>query len=144
MELIRRESDYALRAMVVLASGATGGTRSARRIAQGGGIPEEHLRKLMQRLARAGLVVSHMGKEGGFRLAREPGRISVLDVVQAVQGALAVNKCFNGGFSCPRRRQCGMRRGLSRINEGMTELFGKLSLRDLASGQERASTEVQT
>ena len=56
-------------------------------------IPKDFLAKILQRLSRKGIVISTKGVAGGFRLTKEPGRISVLEVIEAVQGPFAANAC---------------------------------------------------
>ncbi|MEK7474383.1 MAG: Rrf2 family transcriptional regulator [Candidatus Coatesbacteria bacterium] len=135
VEILTRGADYALRAMAVLAKGwEAGGPVPVRRIAGDAGVAETMLRKLLQKLGRARLVVSVRGIAGGFRLSRPPGEIAFLDVIEAVQGTMAVNRCFLKGRPCPNRATCAVRRGL-----GETQRRLVASLRDTTlAGQAEA------
>jgi Rrf2 family iron-sulfur cluster assembly transcriptional regulator len=135
VEILRRNSDYALRAMAALAGAAAAGDGkelvSARDLACSERLAEPHLRKLLQRLVRAGLVESVRGVAGGFRLARRPEEIDLLSAVEAVQGKLAVNRCLLGRRGCPRQKDCPLSAKLAQIQEGLGALFRNVKLADL-------------
>lgn len=139
MELLRRDADYALRAATVLARAKRGQLLSARRIAGVEGLAEPLLRKLLQRLARAGVVRSAMGKRGGFRLARDPARITALEVVEAVQGPLAVNLCFHAPGRCPIYKTCTMRDKMRPVQAKVRSMLKGIVLKDLANGAGKAA-----
>ncbi len=86
---ISAKADYAVRAMVELAANAGEKPVKAERLATAQGIPLNFLENILGELRHAGLVRSHRGAEGGFRLARDPALISVADVIRAVEGPLA-------------------------------------------------------
>jgi Rrf2 family protein len=86
---ISAKADYAVRAMVELAATVEEKPIKAERIATAQDIPLNFLENILGELRHAGLVRSHRGAEGGFRLARDPGEITVADVIRAVDGPLA-------------------------------------------------------
>jgi Rrf2 family protein len=86
---ISAKADYAVRAMVELAATVEEKPVKAERIATAQDIPLNFLENILGELRHAGLVRSHRGAEGGFRLAREPSEITVADVIRAVDGPLA-------------------------------------------------------
>ena len=86
---ISAKADYAVRAMVELAATVEEKPIKAERIATAQDIPLNFLENILGELRHAGLVRSHRGAEGGFRLARDPASISVADVIRAVDGPLA-------------------------------------------------------
>lgn len=81
--MVTQTTEYALRAMAYL-TGVTGASCTSREIAAATGVPQSYLSKIMRSLVRAGLVRSCRGKHGGFRLARDPVVISVLDIASAI------------------------------------------------------------
>src|SRR5579884_2106655 len=87
---ISAKADYAVRAVVELA-GAVDGDRpvKAERIASAQGIPRNFLENILSELRHAGIVRSHRGADGGFRLARPPEEVTVADIIRAVEGPLA-------------------------------------------------------
>ena len=99
LELTKR-GDYGVRAMVALASVPPGGLLSVRRIADEMDIPVRFLPQVMGDLARAGLVTSATGRAGGYRLARPATEVSLLDVVEAVEGDSRRRTCILRGVPC--------------------------------------------
>ena len=89
---ITRKTDYAVRCILFL-SKEVNRTVSAGEISKAMLIPKDFLAKILQRLSRKGIVKSTKGAAGGFRLAREPGRINLLEVIEAIQGPTAANAC---------------------------------------------------
>ena len=86
---ITAKADYAVRAAVELAAASDEKPVKAERIATAQGIPLNFLENILGEMRHAGIVRSHRGAEGGFRLARPPEEISVADVIRAVEGPLA-------------------------------------------------------
>lgn len=99
LELTRR-GDYAVRAMLVLGRRSDGSLLSARRIAEEMDIPARFLPQVMGDLVRAGLVEAETGRNGGYRLARPAGEVSLLDVVEAVEGDSRRRTCVLRGGPC--------------------------------------------
>jgi Rrf2 family iron-sulfur cluster assembly transcriptional regulator len=99
LELTKR-GDYGVRAMVALASAPPGTLVSVRRIAGEMSIPVRFLPQVMGDLSRAGLVASAAGRAGGYRLARPATEVSLLDVVEAVEGDSRRRTCILRGGPC--------------------------------------------
>jgi Rrf2 family protein len=85
--LLTRTACYGLIAVKHLAEQPLESSFSAKDLADFHGFPQEALAKILQRLARRGLLLSHHGIKGGYSLARDPHQISVLDVIEAIEGA---------------------------------------------------------
>jgi len=100
---LSKKADYALMAMKHLALRGDRGSSSAREIAEQYDIPIELLAKVLQRLVRRGLLASHQGTRGGYQLARGPAHISVADVIQAIDGPVAVTACSGEAREPPRQ-----------------------------------------
>src|SRR3954471_9544863 len=90
---LSKKADYALMALKHLATHTDVVSVSAREIAEAYDIPVELMAKVLQRLARRGLLSSHQGTRGGYRLAKAPSAISVADIIQAIDGPLTVTAC---------------------------------------------------
>ena len=86
---ISAKADYAVRAAVELAAASDERPVKAERIATAQGLPLNFLENILGELRHAGIVRSHRGAEGGFRLARDPSLITIADIVRAVEGPLA-------------------------------------------------------
>jgi Rrf2 family nitric oxide-sensitive transcriptional repressor len=104
-------------------------------------VSESYLAKIFQKLARKGLVRSTRGKRGGFTLAREPGEISVADVVRAVEAEEPLYDCMDTGRGCRSRTHCLLRDVFGKAERRMYTVLQDTSLADLMScgnGDDRA------
>ena len=136
MDILRRNTDYALRLMVGLARHQDNGSVSTRLLAQEQEVSYQLACKLMQQLHDAKIVESTMGPKGGFRLGRKMADISLLDIIQAVQGPLSLNRCLVRKACCPRQDACRVRAKMGELQDRMGEYLGGVTLADLASGRE--------
>jgi Rrf2 family protein len=130
---LSKKADYALIAMKHLAIRPDSGSASAREIAEQYDIPVELMAKVLQRLARRGLVTSHQGTRGGYRLARAASVISVADVIQAIDGPLTVTACSTDAENCEQYAKCSVRDPLWRIRERILSALATCSLQEVAS-----------
>ncbi len=101
MITINRETDYAARVLLHLALQEPGSRVTAQQIAAQRVIPRALVRRVVSRLSAAGLVITTRGSEGGIALARPPDQISLLEVVEALEGPLALNACTVEPEICP-------------------------------------------
>jgi len=76
-------------------------------MARGIGAPQSFVSKVLQQLVQRGMVTSHRGSGGGFQLAVDPEHISLLDIVEMVEGPLQINLCLGCDASCDRKSWCG-------------------------------------
>lgn len=132
MEFIKRNTDYALRALVYMAEEGGEKPYPMNKIANATGTPESFLRKLVQKLDAAGVVTTKRGAAGGVSLRKRPETISVFEVVEAVQGPVAINKCFVSNRECADREACVIRRNLGDIQDDIVELFKNATVGKLA------------
>ena len=130
MDIIRKETDYAFRCLVMLAGAEPGTVESAKHIAATESLPEPLLRKIIQRLVKSGIVVSVKGRSGGVRLAREPGAITLLDVLESVQGEVTLNQCVRPGGCCAKMHDCRLHRCLKNAQVGIDSILGETTLQD--------------
>ena len=133
MNILRQNSDYALRAMVNLAERYGGQVVSTRQLSEEEEVAYPFMAKIMQKLAAAGLVTSQMGPHGGFALARAPEKISLLDVVGAVQGDVTLKACFMPGHQCPRRPKCPISRRIAGLQQQIVAYLENTTLADVLS-----------
>jgi Rrf2 family protein len=133
---LSKKADYALMAMKHLAvrgDRASEGSSSAREIAEQYDIPIELMAKVLQRLVRRGLLVSHQGTRGGYRLARGPAQISVADVIQAIEGPVTVTACSTDEGQCEQFSKCNVRDPLFRVRDRILAALGECTIAELAS-----------
>src|SRR5512142_3348766 len=105
---LSKKADYALIAMKHLATRPAGVSSSAREIAEEYNIPIELMAKVLQRLARRGLLTSQQGTRGGYQLAKTAETISVADVIQAIDGPLTVTACSHANEQCGQFAKCNI------------------------------------
>jgi len=130
---LSKKADYALIAMKHLALRPDQAASSAREIAEQYDIPVELMAKVLQRLAREGLLASHQGTRGGYQLSRPPAQISVADVIQAVDGPLTVTACSTEEENCEQFSKCSVRDPLWKIRERILTALETCSITELAT-----------
>ena len=128
---LSKKSDYGLIALKHLAQHADESV-SAREIASEYNIPAELLAKVLQRLARKGLVQSQQGMNGGYVLARDPSKISIVDVVEALEGPIGITPCERGS-SCEQLEFCSVRDPLMKLKVKVVRVLGDTSIYELAA-----------
>lgn len=129
---LSKKTDYALMALKDLASSPADTSSSAREIAERYGIPVELMAKVLQRLSKRGLLVSHQGTYGGYRLSRPPAQISVGDVVQAIDGPILVTACSDEDESCDQYTKCNIRDPLWQLKNRIVMALEAFTLQELA------------
>lgn len=103
---ITQQADYAVRAVLELTLRPQGERVSSDEIARAQNVPAAFLTKILARLAAEGIVVTQRGVNGGTRLTRNPIDISLLDVVEAIDGPITLNRCARHPGECSRDRMC--------------------------------------
>ncbi len=106
---ITRQADYALRAMMYLAQIEPGQRAATSQIADDQHIPPSFLAKIISQLSIAGLIHTSRGARGGVSLARLPEEITILEVVEAIDGPIALNECTHSASSCVFGERCPLR-----------------------------------
>ena len=98
-------------------------------------IPKSFLAKIFQDLAKAGLLRSQRGAGGGFILARSPDQITVLEVIEAIDGRIALQRCLGDEPECDRKEECALCFLFNQAQDRLKEVFARTSLADLAQKQ---------
>lgn len=137
MDVLRRNTDYALRIMVDLASRFDGEFISARQLAGDGNFSYQLGCKILQKLHKAGLVKSDMGPKGGFALSREPSQITLMDVIAALQGGIRLNRCLMGGKGCEFEPGCEINTKLTCLQMYIDGYLGGITLQEILSSQSK-------
>ena len=127
---LSKKADYGLIALKHLATHADESI-SAREIAVQYRIPVELLAKVLQKLARKGLLVSQHGTNGGYVLARDPSAISIVDVVEALEGPISITPCERGS-DCQQLQLCSVRDPLLKLKAKVVRVLGDTSIYELA------------
>jgi len=127
-------SEYGLLALIDLGCRYGSGPVSAREVSERQGIPLKFLEQLLAALRKAGLVTALRGARGGFTLTRDPAAISVLEVVEALEGPLAPTAC-DGGQLCGRSGVCAAAGVWARATDALHDVFESTMLADLSARQ---------
>jgi len=136
--LSTRASDYALRGMLYLARRANGELAMAADIASSEDMPEYFFSKIFQGLAKSGLVDSFRGSNGGFRLAKSPDDIRILEIIEAIDGPIAASKCANAPESCERSGTCPIHTIWKETQESIAATLNKYTLGDAVRNMKAA------
>ena len=129
MEVIRRNTDYGLRMMVILAKhSGNGELLSASQLACQGNISYEVGRKLLQKLRDAKLVKSVMGSKGGFKLNRKPSDISLKAIINVLQDQLYLNECMIDSQRCEFQPECEISVKLACLQEILCDYLESVTL----------------
>jgi Rrf2 family protein len=131
---IPRKIEYALRAMIHLADNPDGVARGLE-IAERQQIPKYYLEKVIRDLMRRGLVRARRGPGGGYQLARTPETISFKDIIEAVEGPIALNVCMDGSNNCQLKPTCRMFRVWEEGQRVLLEVFSHTTLREVVDQQ---------
>ena len=140
---LTKKADYGLMAVKYLAEqsgwpvGATAGmgseppALSAKEIAEAYHIPAQLLAKILQTLAKAGVLVSHAGTNGGYALARDPHEISAFEVIRAIDGPLFITSCITVHGNCDLTSSCTIKEPLRKVNDSIRALLSDIRIADM-------------
>ncbi|MGB0036834.1 MAG: SUF system Fe-S cluster assembly regulator [Candidatus Acidiferrales bacterium] len=137
---LSKKADYGLIALKHLAVHNGEGSSSAGDIAGIYGISTPLMAKVLQKLARGGLVAARHGSSGGYTLARHPSKITALDVINAIDGPLFITSCVTTHGNCDISTTCSIRQPLRLVNESILEVLGKVTISQMTD--EAPASEV--
>lgn len=148
---LTKKADYGLIAMKHLAecclpstsTEAPGECCSAKDLADNYGLPQEVLAKILQRLAKAGLLVSQYGTNGGYTLARDARTITAYQVIEAIEGPLFVTSCVSVRGECEQSTKCTVREPLRKISAGIEEVLNQITIYDMATDRAKEEEAVE-
>lgn len=130
MKLLTKRTDYAVRALLVLA-GEKEGFVSVKEISEREKIPYSFMRQILLHLQRVGYVESKEGGKGGFRLKVPPREISVHDLIRTFQGKVSISECMFRKKICQNRQSCVLRKNILRIEELLVSEFHGITIESL-------------
>jgi Rrf2 family transcriptional regulator, iron-sulfur cluster assembly transcription factor len=132
-----RSTEYAIRAFVNLAQVPEGKYAMVKQIAEQEGIPTHFLAKILQQLARKGLLRSSKGPTGGFTLRAPAAEISIIQLVEALDGLTDYQKCVSGLAECNDDQPCGMHDSWKALRSRIMEYLEQTTIADLAAALEQ-------
>jgi FeS assembly SUF system regulator len=129
-------ADYAVVLMTAAARHCGGLRSNARALAEETGLPLPTTQKLVSKLAAAGLIESVRGAGGGFRLARPPAMISLVDIIEAVEGPIAITQCvISDNHDCAMESNCHVRPHWQIVNRTIRAALEQVTLNTLLVDQ---------
>lgn len=130
---VSAKTQYAIRAMTCLAK-LEGRAASSIEIAQAESIPAKYLEGILRRLKVAGLLESERGQKGGYRMAIDPSKIRMLDIVEAIEGRIKPVSCVDTATICAKGSACLPRRFWVGLKAAIDDYLAKHTLKDVAEG----------
>ena len=137
---ITRASDYAVRVMIHLAGLPAGSKVRQSQLSKATDVSGHFLSKVLQQLVRSGLIWSQRGSGGGFGLAVPATSVSLLEVVEAIEGPVRLNQCIEEGPSCERKSWCPAHHVWAEAQAAIVNVLGAASMASLASQAKADST----
>lgn len=137
---LSRQADYAIRLLFELAV-QPGEVKDVRSIAHSAGVPPAYGAKLIQSLARTGLVRTQRGARGGVWLSRRPEEVTLREVVEAVEGPTVYSRCLLWPGECPADRPCPMHDFLDGLAQAVSGYLASVRLSDLVEQARRIAKE---
>jgi Rrf2 family protein len=128
---LSKKIDYGLMAMGYIAFLDKERVVNTKEIAEEYSIPLELLAKILQKLAKKGLIVSQSGPKGGYHLAKEPMDITVGEIVKAIDGPIQMMECHQGEHRCLQIEKCSIRSPLTKIQESISGLLDNITLEEM-------------
>jgi len=133
-------TEYAIRGLAELSGRSTGGNMLLDQLVQGTDLPRDFMAKIFQKLVRGGILVSAKGRGGGFALARPAHQISLMQVVEAMEGPQLLDRCVVGLERCNDQMPCPQHDLYKPIRQRLKDYLNTTSVADLASSLKAKQT----
>jgi Rrf2 family protein len=143
---IARQTDYAARLVLHLASLGDGASASIADISEQRRLPVPFVRRMVARLVAAGILATTRGVNGGVRLGRPAKDISLGELVEAMEGRIALNECVHSPAACPFGRRCPVQRAWTEVSDALSRHLASIRFDALAhagAGHARAHVELR-
>jgi FeS assembly SUF system regulator len=139
---ITKETDHAIVLLSHLASRQGDRPCAARDLARWSGVTLPMASKILKSLARAGVLESIRGVKGGYRLADRPERISVGDVIRALEGPIGMTECSTSPGSCEQEAVCPVRINWQRLSDSVRDVLEKIPLSEMITPSDPALIRI--
>jgi len=137
---LTKKADYGLMALKYLAEQTGRTAHSAKDIAEAYHIPAQLLAKILQTLAKAGILVSHAGTNGGYALSRPATEITAFEVIRAIDGPLFITSCITIHGACDLTSTCTIKEPLRKVNDSIEAVLKRIKISHMREEPEEIST----
>ena len=141
---ITKLTDYGIVLLVHLAHHETASSQNARTMAEATSLPLPVVSKILKSLAQGGLLTSQRGAKGGYALSRRPEEINVAEIIDALEGPIALMECSAGPGGCDQETSCAVRDPWQQINQAILETLRHVTLRELVGPPREQFLYVET
>lgn len=131
---LSKATDYGIVLLARLARDSSVEPQNARELAASSELPVPMVSKVLKALAKEGLLVSHRGSKGGYRLAREPEELTVAEMIRVLEGPVGLTDCAIGPELCEHETMCAVRQPWQMISRVVEQALADVTLADLAHG----------
>lgn len=128
---ITRAAEYGVLGLTALARRPVGEVVMIETLCAEEDVPNSFLGKILQSLAKAGIVKSARGSGGGFSLARNPAEVTALEIIEAIEGPISLQRCLDDDLGCEHSGGCALCSLLAEAQDKVKEVFGRTTLADL-------------
>lgn len=126
---ITREADYALRIVAMLVE--ENRQLEAKTIADANEIPYRFTLKILRKIVQSGIIKSYRGVNGGYVMNKKPSEVTFKDIIEVIDGKIAINKCFEGADACKNSGACKVQRKLCSVQQSLLTELGKITFADI-------------
>lgn len=137
-----RTGDYGVRAVLDVARSHGAGRRKTREIAEAMSIPSRYLSQILALLVRSNILTATAGPSGGYELGRPPDEVTLLDVVEAVEGPIALERCVVRGIPCSSDGTCAVHDAWAAAQDAMLDRLGETSFAELVERDRELRSEA--
>lgn len=136
---LTKDGEYAIRAILYLASQPEEKLILVNEISEAQDVPRSYLSKIMQQLTKSGIVRSRRGAKGGFRLSRPASLITLREVIEAIEGPIYLNICLVKKGECPRDQICPVHGIWKEAQKKLIEVLDSKTLKELVNGSQNVN-----
>lgn len=138
-----RSAEYAIRAFMHLASVPPGKYTMVKTVAEQGDIPTHFLAKILQQLARRGFLRSSKGPTGGFALRKPAAEITLIELVESIDGLTDFKRCPGGMSECNDDQPCGLHESWKALRDRIIEYLERTTIADLATARDLKIRQIE-
>ena len=125
------KTDYGLIALKHIATQSDGELVNAREIAEQFHLPPNLLAKILQSLSQTGIIEAQKGSGGGYRMIRDPGKVTLTEIFESIEGPVHMVMCTSDSGCCSLEDRCTVKNGLMNLEQRFTEFFDTVTLADV-------------